>query len=122
MVNEKLQKIRPALVIRKGVKSHTSKMTQEKIKELQWEVLPHPPYSPDLPPSYFHSFRSMEHFLRNQKFKSLDDVDFAVSQYIDLKIRNYFAMDSINYLHVGKKSLTAMEIISLNNYCYLCVI
>ena len=66
-------------------------MTQEKIKELQWEVLPHPPYSLDLASSDFHLFRSMKHFLRNQKFKSSDDVDLAVSQYIDLKNPKLFS-------------------------------
>jgi len=61
MVNEELLKIRTALVNRRGVlllhdntEPYTSKMTQEKVKELQWEVLPHPPYSPDLAPSDFH--------------------------------------------------------------------
>jgi len=98
MVYKKLLKIRPALVNRSCVlflhdnsKPHTSKMTQEKIKELQWEVLPHPPYSSNLAPSDFHLFRSMENFLRNQKFKSLDDVDLAVSQCIDLKNPKLFS-------------------------------
>ena len=52
MLNEKFLKILPALVNRRSVlflhdnaKPHTSKMTHEKIKELQWEVLWHPPYS-----------------------------------------------------------------------------
>ena len=85
IVNENLLKIRPALVNRRSVlflhdiaKPHTSKMTQEKIKELQWKVLQHPPYSPDSAPNDFHLFRSKEHFFRNQKFKSSDDVDLAV--------------------------------------------
>ena len=67
MFNKKLLKIRPALVNKRYVlflhdnaKPHTSKMTQEKIKELQWEVIPR-----DLAPSDFHLFRTMEHFLRN---------------------------------------------------------
>ena len=33
----------------------------------------------------------MEHFLRNQKLKSLNDVDLAMSQYIDLKNPNFFS-------------------------------
>ena len=67
-------------------------MTQEKIKELQWEVLlPHPPYSLNLAPIDFHLFRSMEHFLRNQKFKISDDIDLEVSQYIDLKNPKFFS-------------------------------
>jgi len=63
-------------------------MTQEKIKELQWEVLP---YTPDLTPSDFHLFRSIENFLHNRKFKSSDDVDLAVSQYVDLKNPKFFS-------------------------------
>ena len=96
--NKNLLKIPPALVNRRGVlllhnnaKPHTSKLTQEKIKELQWGVLTHPPYSPDLAPSDLDLFRSMEHFLRNQKFKSLHDVDLAVSQYFDLKNPKFFS-------------------------------
>jgi hypothetical protein len=53
-VNECLKEKRPHLVNRKGVvfhqdnaRPHVSKMTQQKIKELNWEILDHPLYSPD---------------------------------------------------------------------------
>jgi len=49
---------RPEFINRKGVvfhhdnsKPHTSLMTRQKLRELGWEVLMHPPYSPDLAPS-----------------------------------------------------------------------
>ena len=32
---------------------------------MKWECLEHPPYSPDLPPSDYRSFKSLEHRLRN---------------------------------------------------------
>lgn len=35
----------------------------QKINELGWAVLLHPPYSPDIVPLDFHSFRSPQHFL-----------------------------------------------------------
>jgi histone-lysine N-methyltransferase SETMAR len=57
-VNEFLKEKRPHLVNRKGVvfyqdntRLHVSKMTQQKIKEFNWEILDHPSYSPDLAPS-----------------------------------------------------------------------
>ena len=54
------------LVNRKGVifhqdnaRPHASLVTHQKLLELGWEVLLHPPYSPDLAPSDYHFFRSL---------------------------------------------------------------
>jgi len=54
---------RPTLVNRKGVifhhdnaTPHTSFVTRMKLLELGWEVIQHPPYSPDLAPSEYHLF------------------------------------------------------------------
>jgi transposase len=38
---------------------HTANMTKAAIQELDWEILPHPPYSPDLAPSHHHLFRAL---------------------------------------------------------------
>ena len=38
---------------------HVSLMTWQKLLQLGWEVLIHPPYSPDIAPSDFHLFRSL---------------------------------------------------------------
>jgi histone-lysine N-methyltransferase SETMAR len=39
---------------------HTARATQERIRELQWELLEHPPYSPDLAPRDFCVFGSLK--------------------------------------------------------------
>ena len=41
---------------------HTERITLEKIKELEWKLLLHSTYSPDLAPSDNHLIRSMEPF------------------------------------------------------------
>ena len=33
--------------------AHSSRITKEILREFRWELLPHPPYSPDLSPSDF---------------------------------------------------------------------
>ncbi|GBP37111.1 Tyrosine-protein phosphatase non-receptor type 13 [Eumeta japonica] len=46
-------------------RTHTSLATQKILREFGWEVLIHPPYSPDLAPSDFHLFRSLQNSLEN---------------------------------------------------------
>ncbi|CAF1449534.1 unnamed protein product [Rotaria magnacalcarata] len=46
-----------------NARPHASKVTRQKLEKLEWEVLPHPPYSPDLAPSDYHPFRSLRNHL-----------------------------------------------------------
>jgi len=43
-----------------------------------WEILEHPPYSPDLAPSDFHLFLNTKKHLRAKRFKSHNDVKHEV--------------------------------------------
>ena len=43
-------------------------MTRQKLEEFGWEVLPHPPYSPDLAPSDYHLFCSLRNHLVKKQF------------------------------------------------------
>lgn len=60
-MHQKLREKQPALVNRRGpillhnnARPHVSQMTVQKLNELNIEVLPHPPNSPDLAPTDFH--------------------------------------------------------------------
>jgi len=96
-LHEKLRLKRPALVNRKGVilqqdnaRPHSAKRTQEKIRQLGWEVLSHHPYSPDMAPSDYHLFRSMEHNLRNRTFGNVEDVNSSLTNFFASKDCNFF--------------------------------
>lgn len=58
------------LFLHDNARPHTSKETVAKLKQLEWETLKHPPYSPDLSPSDYHLFHSMKGKLRGQHFHS----------------------------------------------------
>ena len=46
-----------------NARPHIAKSTREKLLELGWTVLSHPPYSPDLAPTDYKLFRSLENYL-----------------------------------------------------------
>ena len=72
---------RPELATRKGVIfhqdnpiPHTYLVTRKKLLELGWEVMPHPAYSPDLAPSDYHLFRSLQNHMNGKTFESNEAV------------------------------------------------
>jgi len=74
------------LVNRKGVifhqdnaRRHTSSVTRQKLRELNWELLIHPPYSPDLSPLDYHLFRSLHNAFNGKNF----DNDKAIKSQLD---------------------------------------
>jgi [histone H3]-lysine36 N-dimethyltransferase SETMAR len=64
-----------------NAKSHTAKLIKVKFQELGWEVLPHPPYSPDLALSDYHLFRDLQVTLESVHFN--DEEDKKATNYLD---------------------------------------
>ena len=90
LMHQKLQTFWPALSNRKGfiliqdnARPHTSQVTRQKLTQLNIEVLPHPPYSPDLSPTDYHFFRALDAFLRQQVFTNADQVENAFRRFVD---------------------------------------
>ncbi|KAJ4427817.1 hypothetical protein ANN_25545 [Periplaneta americana] len=55
---------------------------REKINKFDWEVLQHPPYSPDLAPSDFHLFGLMKKFLTGHRFATDAEVQSTVRKWL----------------------------------------
>jgi histone-lysine N-methyltransferase SETMAR len=53
----------------------------EKLRDLQYELLEHPSYSPDLAPSDFCLFPKLKLFLAGQRFASNQEAIAAVEGY-----------------------------------------
>ena len=52
------------------------------LERWSWEILEHPPYSPDLAPSDFHFFSNMKKRLHAKRFKSHDNVKHEVQTWL----------------------------------------
>ena len=65
-------------------------MIQNYLEILNWEMLPHPAYSPDLAPSDYHLFSSMGHALAERHFDSYEDVRKWLDECFASKDKEFF--------------------------------
>ena len=54
---------------------HVGTPVKTYLKTLKWEVLPQPPYSPNVAPFDYYLFRSMAHGLADQQFHPYEDIE-----------------------------------------------
>jgi hypothetical protein len=54
------------------------------------EVLPHAAYSPDLAPSDYHLFQSLQHHLADTHFKTVEEVRKSIDDFIASKLPSFF--------------------------------
>lgn len=73
-----------------NARPHVAKVVKATLETLKWDVLPHPPYSPDIAPSDYHLFRSMAHGLSSQHFKTYGEIEKWVNEWIALKDESFF--------------------------------
>ena len=64
-----------------NARPHTSHATCEEIARLGWNIMPQPPYSPDLAPTDFHLFGPLKDDLRGEHFETDADVMCAVKKW-----------------------------------------
>ena len=57
---------------------HSSKLAMQSVRDCGFELLPHPPYSPDLAPSDFFLFSKLKKELRGQRYDDDDELMLAV--------------------------------------------
>jgi len=69
---------------------HTSAATRYAIQCLDFSVLPHPPYSPDLAPSDFHLLPKLKEHLKGQRFSCDEEVKSAVRKWFQKQNTNSF--------------------------------
>ena len=76
---------------------YVAKITLAKIAELNWEIMLHSPYSPDLSPTDFHLFLSLDNHMKNRIFKIEDHLKTEVHNFFQSRTK-YFDKNGITKL------------------------
>ena len=71
------------LLLYHNAPAHSSNIAQAAIRECGFELLPHPPYSPDMAASDFHLFPNLKKALRGMGFPDDDSLEIAVRGWLE---------------------------------------
>jgi len=70
------------LLLHDNARPHASRAVSEILEKYGWQVLPHPPYSPDMSPPDFDLFPQLKKPLRGKRFSSIEEVSNEVTRVI----------------------------------------
>ena len=65
-----------------NARPHASGAVSEILEKYGWQVLPHPPYSPDMRATFFDLFPKLKKPLRGKRFGSIKEVSNEVTRVI----------------------------------------
>ncbi|KOC64963.1 Histone-lysine N-methyltransferase SETMAR [Habropoda laboriosa] len=96
-MHKKLKDLCPMLVNLKGpillhdiARPHVSQITVQKLNELGYGTLSHPPYLPDLSPTDYHLFNHLENFLCEKNLKTQAAAEDAFEEFIDSRTPEFY--------------------------------
>ena len=69
---------------------HKSLATMAKLNELSFELLPHPPYSPDLASSDYYLFAELKKMFQGKRFYSNEEVITETNAYFEAKDKLFY--------------------------------
>ena len=96
-----------------NARPHTARLTQSKLAEIGFTVLPHPPYSLDLSPSDYYLFSSMKNSLCGKTYHSAEEVNGDLENWFALKPADFYA-NGIKQLPERWKSVWTLKVTIFN--------
>lgn len=79
------------ILLHDNARPHTALQTRNKIvNEFDWEILPHPPYSPDISPTDYYLFRHLSNHLREKHFSKYEDLNNDIRSFFNSKSESFY--------------------------------
>ena len=87
----KLAEKRPGILFHHdNAPAYSSRIVRDVLKEFRWELLPHPPYRPDLAPSDFFLFPKLKEHLKGVYFNDINEAKQAAKTWLTKWSADYF--------------------------------
>ena len=83
-------KKKKALFHQDNAPCHKSLATMAKLNELSFELLPHPPYSPNLVPSDYYLLADLEKGCQGKRFYSNEESITETNAYFEAKDKSFY--------------------------------
>lgn len=90
----------PKFLLQDNCTAHTARSTLARAKELGFEVLEHPPYSPDIAPTDYYFFRSFKSEFKRTSYANLSTLKAAFRSFVDKKDGTDFWAKGIDSLRL----------------------
>ena len=84
-------KAREYCFLHDNARPHISNLVKNKLEEVGWKLLPHPPYSCDIAPSDYHPFRGMHNALKRKIFKNEAELKNFIQDFFDSQPSAFYA-------------------------------
>ena len=117
-VNEAIQQKRPdkqgqVILLHDNAKPHVARTLKAALQEFDWEILQHPPYSPDLAPTDYYTFRTLSNEMRSVTF----DIDKGLENWLN----NFFESRSSDFWQNGINKLVNRweQIVNTDGECII---
>jgi histone-lysine N-methyltransferase SETMAR len=85
--------------------AHSSRQAHATLREFRWEILPHPPYSPDLAPCNFFLFPKLKEHIKGVHWESISEVQKAVIDWFKSKDQSFYRDGLSRWRHRYEKCL-----------------
>jgi len=87
-----------------NARPHSTTLTQEKLAQMYWAALEHPPYSPDLSPCNYHMFGPLKEVLEGQCFDDDEQVKNFVRKWLQTRPPSFYNAGIKNSQSAGKNA------------------
>ena len=79
-------------ILHDNARPHVARQTVALLQQFQWNIITHPPHSPDLAPSDYHLFPKLKEHLAGKRFRSDDEVKEEVQNFLNSMAASWYDM------------------------------